>query len=175
MCAHERAKEGDMILLVSTSSRAKDCAAALEQGARQKVALANSVGRALARLQAAEFDALVVDESLVEIDDSAIDALLNHAGMAMPIYINLGLHRTERVVREVQAGLMRKHVERLGARRSAVSELQGQLRGDVTGILLASELALRESSLPPQVADRISSVHKLAEQMRSRLEPAMAG
>lgn len=164
-----------MILLVSTSSRAKDCAAALEQGARQKVALANSVGRALARLQAAEFDALVVDESLVEIDDSAIDALLNHAGMAMPIYINLGLHRTERVVREVQAGLMRKHVERLGARRSAVSELQGQLRGDVTGILLASELALHESSLPPQVADRINSVHKLAEQMRSRLDPAMAG
>ena len=164
-----------MILLVTTSSRAKDCAAALEQGARQKVALANSVSRALARLQSAEFDALVVDESLVEIDDTAIDALLNHAGMAMPIYINLGLHRTERVIREVQAGLMRKHVERLGARRSAVSELQCQLRGDVTGILLASELALRESSLPPSVADRINSVHKLAEQMRSRLEPAVAG
>ncbi len=161
-----------MILLVTTSSRAKDCAAALEQEVRQKVVLANSVSRALARLQSAEFDALVVDESLVEIDDSAIDALLNHAGMAMPIYINLGLHRTERVVREVQAGLIRKHAERLGARRSAVSELQSQLRCDVTGILLASELALRESSLPPLVADRINSVHKLAEQMRSRLEPA---
>ena len=162
-----------MILLVTTSSRAKECAAALEQSARQKVCLANSVARALARLQESEYDALIVDESLVEIDDSAIDALLNHAGMAMPIYINLGLHRTERVVREVQAGLMRKHAERLGAQRSAVTELQSQLRCDVTGILLASELALRESSLPPRVADRINSVHKLAEQMRSRLEPAV--
>ena len=160
-----------MILLITSSSRAKECAAALEQSARRKVALANSVSRALAKLQENEYETLVIDESLVEIDDSAVDALLNQAGMAMPIYINLGLHRTERVVREVQAGLMRKHAEHLGARRSAVTELQSQLRGDLTGILLASELALRESSLPARVADRINSVHKLAEQIRSRLEP----
>jgi len=163
-----------MILLVTASSRAKECACALEQSSRQKVDIANSVPRALAKLQAKEYEALVADESLVEIDDSAIDALLNHAGMAMPIYINLGLHRTERVVREVQAGLARKHAEQIGAKRSALTELQSQLRGDVTGILLASELALRESSLPPRVADRIHSVQKLAEQIRSRLTPAQA-
>jgi hypothetical protein len=143
----------------------------LEQNTRQKVAVAASVSRALAKLQDEEYEALILDESLVEIDDSAVDALLNHSGTAIPIYVNLGLHRTERVVREVQAGLMRIHVERLGAKRSALTELQGQLRGDVTGILLASELALRESSLPPRVADRINSVHKLAEQIRTRLGP----
>ena len=81
--------------------------------------MAASVGRALALLQTSEFEALVVDESLVEIDDGAIDALLNHAGLAMPIYINLGLHRTERVVRAVHAGLMRKQAEHLGAKRCA--------------------------------------------------------
>jgi hypothetical protein len=53
-----------------------------------------------------------------------------------------------------------------------VTELQCELRGDLTGILLASELALRESSLPPRVADRINSVHKLAEQIRQRLDGA---
>ena len=123
--------------------------------------LAHSVSRALAKLQEAEYDALVIDESLVEIDDGAVNALLNHAGMAMPIYINLGLHCTERLVREVIAGLSRKHAERLGAKRSAITELQSQLRGDLTGILLASELALRESSIPPRVAERINSVHRL--------------
>jgi hypothetical protein len=168
-------KEGNMILLVTTSSRAKECASALEQSARQKVDIANSVTRALAKLQSTEYEALVVDESLVEIDDSAIDALLNRAGMAMPIYINLGLHRTERIVREVEAGLTRKHAEQIGARRSALTELQSQLRGDLTGILLASELALRESSVPAGVAERIHSVQKLAEQIRSRLTPAQAG
>lgn len=160
-----------MILLVTSSSRAKECAAALEQSAKRKVTVANSLSRALARLQENEYETLVIDESLVEMDDGAIDAMLNHAGMAMPIYVNLGLHRTERIVREVQAGLMRTYAERLGAKRSAVTELQSQLRGDVTGILLASELALRESSIPARVADRINSVHKLAEQIRSRLEP----
>ena len=163
-----------MILLVTASSRARECAAALETGARQKVDLAHTVSRALAKLQQAEYDTLVVDESLVEIDDGAVHALLNHAGMAMPIYINLGLHSTERLVQEVIAGLMRKHAEHLGAKRSVITELQNQLRGDLTGILLASELALRESAIPPRVADRISSVQKLAEQIRTRLEvPAM--
>ncbi len=163
-----------MILLVTASSRAKECAAALEMSARQKVDLAHSVSRSIVKLQQAEYDVLVIDESLVEIDDAAVNALLKHAGMAMPIYINLGLHSTERIVREVFAGLMRKHEEHLGAKRSAISELQSQLRGDLTGILLASELALRESSIPPRVADRINSVHRLAEQIRTRLEvPAM--
>lgn len=163
-----------MILLVTASSRAKECAVALQAGARQKVELASSVSRALLKLQQADYDALVIDESLVEIDDTAVTALLNHARMAMPIYINLGLHRTERLVREVMAGLMRKHAEHLGAKRSAITELQSQLRGDLTGILLASELALREASVPPRVAERINSVHRLAEQIRTRLEaPAM--
>jgi signal transduction histidine kinase len=143
---------------------------ALETGARQKVNLANSVSRALIKLQEREYDALVIDESLVEVDDAAVNALLNHAGMAMPIYINLGLHRTERLLREVIAGLSRKHAERLGAKRSAITELQSQLRGDLTGILLASELALREGSITPKVAERIHSVHRLAEQIRTRLE-----
>ncbi len=163
-----------MILLVTTSSRAKECAAALEQSTRHKTEVAGSVSRALARLQASQYDALVLDESLVEIDDSAIDALLNHAGMAMPIYVNLGLHRTERIVRAAQAGLARKYAEHLGAWESAASELNSQLRSDLTGILLASELALRETSISPKVADKINSVHKLAEQIRSRLEPAQA-
>ncbi len=158
-----------MILLVTASSRAKECAAALEMGARHKVELAHTVSRALANL-GTEYDAVVVDESLVEIDDATVHSLLNHAGMAMPIYINLGLHSTERVVREVIAGLMRKHAEHLGVKRSAITELQNQLRGDLTGILLASELALRESAVPARVADRINSVYKLAKQIRTRLE-----
>ena len=97
--AEEGMKGCNMILLITASCRAKECAAALETGARQKVDLAHSVSRALTKLQHAS-DALVVDELLVEIDDSAIHSLLNHSGMAMPIYVNLGLHCTERSSRK---------------------------------------------------------------------------
>ena len=159
-----------MILLVTASSRAKECASALEMAARQKVDLASSVSRAILKLRDGEYNALVIDESLAEVDDAAVSALLNYAAFAMPIYINLGLHRTERLVREVLAGLWRKHAEHLSAKRSAITELQSQLRGDLTGILLASELALRDKATPPRVADRITSVHRLAEQIRTRLD-----
>jgi hypothetical protein len=125
-------------------------------------------------LQASDYEVLLVDESLAEVDDSAIDSLLNHAGLAMPVYMNLGLHRTQRVVREVQAGLMRKRAEHIAATRSAQNLLCSELRGDVTGILLASELALKEPAIHPGLARRISSVHRLAEQMRGRLQAADA-
>jgi hypothetical protein len=163
-----------MILLISTSSRAKDCAAALEQSTCQKIQLASSVSKAFALLQAREYEVLLVDESLAEIDDSAIDGLLNRAALAMPIYVNLGIHRTERIVREVQAGLVRKQAEHIVARRSAQRLLRSELRGDITGILLASELALRDTAMPSHLADRLNSVRSMAEHLRSQLQLAEA-
>lgn len=163
-----------MILLISTSSRARECALAIEAYTRQTIQVASSVARAISMMQAKTYDVLVVDESLSEIDDSAIDALLNNAELAMPVYINLGLHCTERVVREVQAGLVRKQAEHIVAKRSAQSLLKSELHGDLTGILLASELALKEPAISANLSDRINSVHRLAEQMCTRLQAAPA-
>jgi len=42
----------------------------------------------------------------------------------------------------------------------------------VTGILLNSELALRQKSISPDVAEKVRSVRELAEKMRSQLEIA---
>ena len=81
-----------------------------------------------------QYEVLLVDESLAEIDDTAIDGLLNRAGLAMPIYVNLGIHRTERIVREVQAGLVRKQAEHIVAKLSA----QRLLRSGCAATLPAS-------------------------------------
>ena len=69
-----------MILLVTVSSRAKECAAALQQGTGHKTQLAGSVPQALDKLRGGEYDALAIDQSLLETDYRAIDTLLNHAG-----------------------------------------------------------------------------------------------
>ncbi len=161
-----------MILLVTTSSRAKECAAALDQGTGHKTHLAASVPQALSKLRAAEYDGLAIDQSLLEADFRALDTLLNHAGMAIPLYVNLALHSSERVVREVQVALRRADKEKTLAMQTAERVLRNQLRGEVTGILLNSELALRQKSLAPDIAERIQSVRELAEKMRSRLEIA---
>ncbi len=167
------AEKGEiMILLVTTSSRAKECALALEQGTGQKTHVAASVPQAIGKLQSSEYDALAIDQSLLEADFRAFDTLLNHAGMAMPLYVNLALHSSERVVREAQVALQRADKEKLMAMHAAERILCNQLRGEVTGILLNSELALQQQSLSPEVAKKLECVRSLAEKMRARLETA---
>jgi CheY-like chemotaxis protein len=161
-----------MILLVTTSSRARECAAALEQGTGHKTHVASSVPQAVTKMQAAEYDGLAIDQSLLESDFRALDTLLNRCGIAVPLYVNLALHSNERVVREVQVALRRAEKERLMATRTAEQLLRNQLRSQVTGILLNSELALRQKSISPDVAEKVRSVRELAERMRSQLEIA---
>jgi CheY-like chemotaxis protein len=158
-----------MILLVTTSARARECAAALEQGTGHKTHVAATVPQALHRLEAAEYDALAVDQSLLETDLRALDTLLNRSGMAMPVYVNLGLHGTDRITREVQVALRRLDSEKALAMQSAGRLLSNQLRNNLTGILLISVLALRQKSISPDVADKVKSVRDLAERMRGQL------
>jgi CheY-like chemotaxis protein len=158
-----------MILLVTTSARARECAAALEQGTGHKTHVAATVPQALHRLEAAEYDALAVDQSLLETDLRALDTLLNRSGMAMPVYVNLGLHGTDRITREVQVALRRLDSEKALAMQSAGRLLSNQLRNNLTGILLISDLALRQKSSSPDVADKVKSVRDLAERMRGQL------
>jgi len=161
-----------MILLVTTSSRAKECAAALEQGTGHKTHLASSVPQAVSKLQSAEYGGLAIDQSVLESDFRAFETLLNRCGIAMPLHVNLALHSTERVVREVQAALRRGEKEKLVATRAAGQMLRNQLRSEITGILLNSELALRQASISPDVAEKLKSVRDLAEKMRSQLQIA---
>ena len=158
-----------MILLVTASSRAQECAAALEQGTGQKIHVASSVPQAVTRLRNADYEALAIDQSLLEADFRALDTLLNHAGIAMPLYLNLSLHSSDRVVREAQVALRRSEKEKRTALRSVERELRNQLRGEVTGILLTSGLALRTPALPADVAAKLQLVQDMAEKMRMRL------
>jgi hypothetical protein len=159
-----------MVILVTSSSRAKECAAAIEQATHHETKIATSLSRAVDSLQTHDYDALVLDESFRQTEISAVNLLLNHAGLAVPIYVNLALHGAERVAREVQTGLVRFVREKLAAMRAAEGILRSELRGEVTGILLTSELALREPALPEAVAEKVQAVHDLAEKMRRRLE-----
>ncbi len=158
-----------MILLLTSSSRGRDCAAAIEKGTGHKTHLGSTLPQALSRLEAAEFDALLIDQSLLETDLRAMDTLLNRCGVAVPLYINLALHSDERVVREVQVALRRVEREKAVALRSAERMLSNQLRGNLTGILLNSDLALRHTSISPDVAEKVKWVRDLAEKMRSQL------
>ena len=54
--------------------------------------------------------------------------------------------------------------------RAAARELNHVLRGDLTAILLNTELALRERPLSSGAAEKLRVVCEMAERMRERLE-----
>ena len=159
-----------MILLVTTSSRGREYAAALERGTGHRTQVACSVPQAVSKLQSVEYDLLAIDQSLLEADLRAGDTLLNRCGTAIPVYVNLSLHSCERIVREVQVALRRAREEKLAAEHAAGKLLRNELRSELTGILLNSELALRHTGLAPEIVEKINSVRELAERMRSRLQ-----
>ena len=159
-----------MIILVSASSGAKECATAIEQKNRLETQVATSLAKAIELLQAHEYEIIVVDESFQQVEAGAESLVTGHAGNAIPVYVNLALHGTDRVALEVNRALQRLTTERLASMRAAESLLRNELRGQVTAILLNSELALREGQLPASAAAKMKEVHDLAEEMRTRLD-----
>jgi len=79
------------------------------------------------------------------------------------------LYSSGRVVREVQVALRRAEREKRMALRTVERDLRNQLRSEVTGILLTSELALRNPATPPDVAAKLQLMQAMAEKMRVRL------
>jgi hypothetical protein len=88
----------------------------------------------------------------------------------VPVYVNLSISNSDRVMREVRQALRRHGEARLIAIRAAESLLRCEIRDAITGILLSTELALKTPELPEEAGDKMRSVCHLASQIRSRLE-----
>jgi hypothetical protein len=117
-----------------------------------------------------EYSAVVLDEPMVEAEGEGLDSLLNHLGLAVPIYVNLAVSNAERVARELRLALRRNRESRLIAIRAAESLLSSEIRDAVTGILLSTQLAMRTPEMPPDAVEKLNSVCQLATHIRTRLE-----
>ena len=164
-----------MIILVTRSSRSKECASAIERKTHQNTKVVSSLPRVIECLQHQDIDALVIDESFQQVESGIDAAVAAHAGTAMPIYVNLSLHGADRVAVEVSCGLQRLVQERLSSMRTVAGDLSNQLRGEVTAILLNTEMAMREQSLSAGASDKLRAVHEMAERMRQKLEATPPG
>lgn len=158
-----------MILLITKSSHDQECAAALLAATRINIVLAPDIRTALARLRDEEFSAVVVDESLLEPSAKSIDLLVKRLGRAVGVFVNLAVSRMERVVRDVQAALHRAEQERAVARQAVEFDLRGQLRSELTGILLWTQQALELPALPAAAESKLKSVYETADKIRERL------
>jgi len=161
-----------MILLITSSANGPDCARALLAASQVKAEVAPDLRTALNRFRENEYAAVVIDDNAANASAAQLDVLLKHLGTAVPVFVNLGISRTDRVVRDVLTAMHRVEQEKALARRSVEWELRSQLKGDLTGILLAAQQALDVPTLPSPAATKIKSVCELADRMRTRLSTA---
>ncbi|HXZ27406.1 MAG TPA: hypothetical protein VEG08_05330 [Terriglobales bacterium] len=159
-----------MILLIANNKSANECAAAMQRATGERVRVAADFRRATAALRAGDFSAVVVDQSFWDLDPAGGELLLQRAGTAIPVIVNLAISGRERVVRSVRAALYRREREQRLAMKAAATMLRNELNSSVTGILLSSQLALATPSLPPALEVKLRSLAEAAEQMRSRLQ-----
>ncbi len=159
-----------MILLVTPSERAPECAAALREAAGEGIVVAQSLARAATLLRAEGYLAVVLDQYLLETEPHEAETTLEHLGTAVLVQVNLAISGMERLVREVRTALQRRQREEMRARQAAIGGLYSELNSTITALLLSSELALDTSGLPAAAAEKIESVHELVKQLRRQLE-----
>ena len=162
------------ILMITMMDGAENCARAIEQQVNGKVELATSRRAALLTLRREEFDIVVVEESLAESDPAWAQQVWELAGLAMPIEINLSTSGAARLAREIRAALARRDGEQAMARRVVAREIENELKTSVTGLLLESELALREPAGSAVLHSKLLHLVELASDLRERLRGAAA-
>jgi len=162
-----------MILLVTPSERALECAAALTEATGEEVLVAESLVRATTLLRVEGYLAVVLDQYLLDTKPHEAVTTFEHLGTAIPVQVNFGISGMERMVREVRAAVQRRQREEAQARKAAISKLQGELNGTVTALLLSSELALETPGLAPATTEKLQSVHELVKRLWKQLESAV--
>src|ERR1035438_3385685 len=123
-----------MILLVTPSERARECAAALQDATSEPVRIAENLARAATLLRAECFPVVVFDQYLLEYEPDEAGSAIEHLGTALPVQINLAICGMDRLVREVRAAVQRRKREEGRARQAARAELHSELNSTVTAL-----------------------------------------
>jgi signal transduction histidine kinase len=161
-----------MILLVTPHEEVRNCTPRFEEAIGDRLEVAESLRLAAARLRSSEYSVVVIDQSLVDAEPAEAEAVLQHAGMAIPIQMNFALSDESRVIREVKAAAGRRQREERILQQAAQKALSSELREPLTAMLLSCELAMEVPNLPAAAVDQIKSVHRLARTLKTRLNGA---
>jgi hypothetical protein len=159
-----------MILLVTASERASECAAALRAATGEEIVVAESLPRAATLMRAECYLAVVLDQYLLETEPHEAETTLEHLDTAIPVQVNLAISGIERLVREVKAAVRRRQCEEVRARQAVMGRLHSELNGTVTALVLSTELTLEIPGLSALATEKLASVLELVKKLRRQLE-----
>lgn len=159
------------VLLVTALEGAAGLAAAVSEHVGVVLELVRSRRAALASLRRYQFDVVVVDSALPDGEVTPTDMLWQNAEGAMPLELDLRLLGANGVVRVLSTVLDRREQMEASVRESVTRSIAEELRGVVTGLLLQSDLVLRDKALTPAVEAKVREMRALADGLRVRLRP----
>jgi hypothetical protein len=159
-----------MNLLVSASPRSQECAAAIEEATQIPTTICGDLTKAATLVRSGEYAAVIFDQASLHPDPIIPENILRNAGLAVPVFVNSALTAQGRIMAEVRSALARVEREKKLAIRQAEALLRNDLKGEITGILIASQLALASSELTPFVEEKLRDIEHLATRMRGRFE-----
>lgn len=158
-----------VILIIWNSSKAQECARAIEHAMQETVQVASSLHEGVDSLRAGEYSAVVLDQWITEAEPEPTSVVFDRLGMAVPVFVNFGISGVERILRELRAALSRRGLETVLARHSARQVLRDELKDDVTVLLLSCGVALEESSLSDSARTRLQKIEELAKHISEKL------
>jgi hypothetical protein len=155
------------ILIIAPTHAAEPVADALRLELDASVEVAPHRRAGLAALRRSEFSAVVLEEALAELDPRGADLLYQNAAGAPVVELNFAISKSPRIVRQVRSALAHRAQDSIKSRAIAMVSLQNDLNASLTGLLLESQLALREA-LPAQ-EPKLRHLVELASDLRNRL------
>lgn len=159
-----------MILLISPYQNASDCAAQIERATREQVKTVDSIRTGVAALRAHEFSAVVADDNLLECSPGSAEALVDKMQSAIPVFLDMACMKPQRITKFVELAFQRRELQYRVARETAAAELKSELKGELTGLLLNSELAIKNPNVPSPVSEKLALVLEAAKRMRAKLQ-----
>ncbi len=159
-----------MNLFLSASPRSSECAAAIEESTQVRTTICHDAAKGKALVRSAEYTAVILDQATLDPDPLTADDILRNAGLAVPVFVNSSLMSTSRITAEVQSAMARVEREKRLAVRQAEAFLRNDMKGEITGILIAAQLALSSPGISSFLQEKVRDIEQLATRMRGRLE-----
>jgi hypothetical protein len=155
------------ILIIAPTLAAEPIADALRTELDAAVEISPHRRAGLAALRRSEFSLVLLEESLAELDPRGADLLYQNAGIAPVLELNFAISKAPRIVRAVRSALAHRAQDGVKARAAAIVTLQNELNASLSGLLLESQLALRDAT--PAQEPKLRHLVELASDLRNRL------
>ena len=160
------------VLLVTAVTGVENLAAMLSEGASVVLEVARSRRAALAALRRQGFAAVIVDAALPQNEVTPTEMLWQNAGSAVPLELDLVPLGSGAVLRLLRSVLERRSELEASVREDVTRAMADDLRSTVTGMLLQSDLGLRDRTLSPSQEERFRQLRSMADDLRIRLRAA---